>query len=47
MSSHLHFDGTLGSEVGLKDLLKAFSGVDVDAEGCGLADHVGLRVYEL
>lgn len=44
---YLHLDCALGSEVSLKNLLEAFSSVDVDTEGCGLADHIGLRVYEL
>ena len=47
MVIYLHLDCALGSEVSLKNLLEAFSSVDVDTEGCGLADHIGLRVFEL
>ena len=43
----LHLEGTLGSQVGLEDLLEALGGVDVDAEGGSLAHHIGLGVDEL
>jgi hypothetical protein len=47
MLRNLHLNGTLGSQVGLKNLLEAFSSVNVDTEGGGLSDDVGLCVDEL
>jgi len=46
-SKYLHLDGTLGTEVGLENLLEALSGVDVDAESGSFADDVSLSVDEL
>jgi len=42
-----HLKGALGTEVGLKHFLEALGGVDVDAEGGGLAHNIGLSVNEL
>ena len=47
MEVDLHLQGTLGSQVGLEDLLEALGGVDVDTEGGSLAHHIGLGVDEL
>jgi hypothetical protein len=44
---YLHLDSTLGSQVSLKNLLEALSGVNVDTESGGLTDDVGLCVDEL
>lgn len=44
---YLHLNGALGSQVGLKNLLEAFGGVNIDSEGGGLTDDVGLCVDEL
>jgi len=46
-ASNEHLNGTLRTEVGLKNFLKTFSGVNVDSKGSGLSDDVGLRVNHL
>lgn len=46
-ASDEHLNGTLGTKVGLEDLLEALSGVDVNAEGSCLTDNISLCVDEL
>jgi len=46
-STNEHLEGTLGTKVGLEDLLETLSGVDVDAESGSLADDIGLGVNQL
>ena len=40
----LHLHGTLGSEVGLEDLLESLGGVDVNGEGLRAAEQVCLGI---
>lgn len=43
----LHLERSFGTQIGLEDLLEAFSGVNVDTESSGLADNVGFFVQKL
>jgi hypothetical protein len=43
-ADHLHFHGTLRSEVCLEDFLEALSGIDVDCESLGTPEKVGLGI---
>ena len=43
----LHLERSFGTQIGLEDLLEAFSGVNVDTESGGLADNVGFFVQKL
>ena len=42
-----HLNGTLWSEVGFKDFLETFCGVDVDTKSLGLSDNISIGIYEL
>ena len=43
----LHLDCAFGSQIGLEHFLESFGSVDVNTEGGGFADDVGLSVDKL
>ena len=42
-----HLDGTLGTEVGLQNLLETLGGVDVDAKSLGFTDDIRVGIHKL